>query len=85
MSFQHYFYPNRDEIGRESEKTIFFLNSVPTLPGRENSKKLKKAKKLKKIKKHHSSIISIQNEMRLAEKERKENLVPNSVPTRPRL
>ena len=58
MSFQHYFYPNRDEIGREREKTILVPNFVPTRPGVEKSNK--NSKKILKIKKHYSDIISIE-------------------------
>ena len=57
--FGHYFYPKRDEIGRESEKKTLVSNSVHTRPGQENSKKIEK-----KIKKPLSGIISSQNEMR---------------------
>ena len=45
----------------------------------ENSEK--NSKKIQKIKKPLSSIISNQNGMRLAEKEKRKNLVPNSVLT----
>ena len=38
-SFRHYFYPNRDEIGRQREKKNLVPNSVPTRPGLENFKK----------------------------------------------
>ena len=48
---------------------ILVPNFVPTQPGLENSKK--NCKKIQKIKKNNSGIISIQNGMRLAEKERK--------------
>ena len=48
-SFRHYFYPNRDETGRERVKTILVLNFVPTRPGQENPKK-KIAKQLKNFK-----------------------------------
>ena len=68
-SFRHYFYPNRDEIGLEREKKIVVPNSVPTRPWLEKSQK--KIKKIQKIKNHHSGIISIQTEMRKAEKGRK--------------
>ena len=54
-------------MGQEREKKILVPNSVPTQPERENSKK-----KSKKIKKVNSGIISIQNGLREAEKERKE-------------
>ena len=46
--FRHYFKPKRDNIGREREKKILVTNSVHTLPGQENSKKI--AKKFKKLK-----------------------------------
>ena len=71
-SFRHYFQPKRDEIGRESEKKKKKLdpNSVPTQPELENSRK--NSKKIQKIKKVISCIISIQNGLREAEKERKE-------------
>ena len=48
-SFRHYFYPKRDDIGREREKKILVANSVHTRPEQENSDK-KKAKKFKKLK-----------------------------------
>ena len=57
-------------MGQEREKKILLPNSVPTQPERENSKK--KSKKIQKIKKVNSGIISIQNGLREAEKERKE-------------
>ena len=60
---------------------ILVLNFVPTRPELENSQK--NSKKIQKIKKHHSSIISIQTGLRLAEKEIKKNSVTNFVPTRP--
>ena len=66
-SFQHYFYPNRFEIGPGREKKILVPNSVPTRPGQEISKK--KRKKVQKLKKYHSGIISIQNRLREVEKE----------------
>ena len=40
------------------------------------------AKKFQKIQKHNSDIISIQTGLRQIKKEKKKNLVPNSVPTR---
>ena len=61
-SFWHYFYPIREEIGREREKKILLPNSVPTRPGLENSQK--NSKDIQEIKKHHSGNISIQIEMR---------------------
>ena len=46
-------------IGWEGEKKKnLVLNSVPTRPGQENSKK--DSKKIQKIKKHHSDFIFIQ-------------------------
>ena len=61
-SFPRYFYPNRDEIGREREKTNFVLNFVPIRHGLENSQK--NSKKFQKIKKSHFDIISIQTGLR---------------------
>ena len=58
-------------MGQEREKKILLPNSVPTQREIENSKK-KKSKKIQKIKKVNSGIISIQNGLREAEKERKE-------------
>ena len=57
-------------MGHERENKILLPNSVPTQPEQENSKK--KSKKIQKIKKANSGIISIQNRLREAEKERKE-------------
>ena len=71
-------------IGRERGKKQLVPNSVQTQPERENSKK-KIAKKFKKLKKVNSGIISIQNGLRMAEKEKKKILVPNFVHTRPGL
>ena len=65
-SFQHYFKPKRDEIGREREKKILGPNSVHIGPRQENSKR-----NSKKIKKPLSGIIRRQNWMRQAEKGRK--------------
>ena len=53
----------------EEEKKKIRENSVRTRPGKENFKK--NSKKIQKIKQPHSDIISIQNGMRLAEKEKK--------------
>ena len=39
-SFRHYFYRNRDEIGREREKNLV-SNYDATRPGIENSKKIR--------------------------------------------
>ena len=51
-------------------------------PGKKISKKI--AKKIKKLKKKPlSGIIFCQNGMRSADKEKKKNLLPNSVHTRP--
>ena len=58
-------------MGRERGKKILVPNSVPTQPEQENSKKKKNSKKIQKIKKANSGIISIQNRLREAEKERK--------------
>ena len=71
-SVQHYFYTNRDEIGRESEKKNFIPNSIPTQLGLEICKKKKKI--VKKFKKYHSSNISIQTGLRKAEKRGKKIL-----------
>ena len=68
-SFRHYFYPNRDEIGRERQKKNLVPNSVPTRPRQGNSKK--KKKKIQKIQKHHFGIISFKTGMRQTVKERK--------------
>ena len=57
-------------MGQERGKKILVPNSVPTQPELENSKK--ESKKIQKIKKVNSDIISIQNGLREAEKERKE-------------
>ena len=65
--FPALFLAKRDKIGRESEKKNLVPNSLPTQPELENSKK--KSKKIQKIKKVNSSIISIQNGLREAEKE----------------
>ena len=64
-------------MGQEREREILLPNSVPTQRELENSKK--KSKKIQKIKKFNYGIISIQNGLREAKKERKKNLVPNSV------
>ena len=53
----------------EKEKKILVPNSVHTRPELENSKK--NCKKIQKIKKVYSSIISIENGLKEAEKERK--------------
>ena len=73
--------PKWDEIGREREKKILVPNSVPTKPGKENSKKIlkirkqdspeKNSKKIQKTKKPLFGIIFSQNGMRQAEKGRK--------------
>ena len=69
-SFQHYFYPNRDEIRQEKEKNIVVPTFVPTRTRLENSKK-KNSKKIQRNKKHHSGIISIKSGITQAKKERK--------------
>ena len=68
--FWHYFQPKRDEIGREGGKKILVPNFGLTRPGQEHSEK--NTKKLQKVKKPLSGITFSQNEMRQAEKERKE-------------
>ena len=57
-------------MGQEKEKKILVPNSVPTQPELDNTKK-KNSKKIQKIKKVNSDIISIQNGLTEAEKERK--------------
>ena len=57
-----------DEIGWEREKKILVPNSVHTRFEQENSEK--NSKNIQKIKKLNSDIISIQNGLREAEKER---------------
>ena len=54
---------------RSAEKEREKNNSVHTRPELENSKK--NSKKIQKIKKVNSEIISIQNGLKVAEKERK--------------
>ena len=66
-SSRHYFQPKRDEIGREREKKNLFPNSVRAQPEQENSKKIKKIT---------SGIISVQNGLSEAEKERKKIYLP---------
>ena len=61
-SFRHYFMPERDEIGRESEKELLVTNSVHTRPKQENSEK--NSKKFQKIKNPLSGNIFCQNGMR---------------------
>ena len=51
---------------KQREKKNFVPNSVHTKPGEENLEKNRK-----KIKKVNSGIISIQNGLRMAEKEKK--------------
>ena len=58
------------EGGREREKINLVPNSVHFRPELENSKK--KSENIQKIKKLNSSIISIQNGLREAEKEIKQ-------------
>ena len=54
---------------RKRKKKILVSNSVQTQPEQENSKK--NSKKIQKTKKVNSGIISIQNGLRMAEKEKK--------------
>ena len=61
-SLWHYFYPNRDETGREREENILVTNFIHTQPKQENSEK--NSKKIQKIKKPLSGIIFSQNETR---------------------
>ena len=68
------------EIGRKIEEK--FLSRISFLPDRERKFGKKQQKNSKKIIKHHSSNISIQTRLRLAEKGKK-NFIPNSIPTRP--
>ena len=56
-------------MGQEREKKILVPNSIPTQPEIENSKKNRK--KIQKTEKVNSGIISIQNGLREAEKEKK--------------
>ena len=58
-------------MGQEREKKILLPNSVPIQRELRKFQK-KKSKKIQKIKKVNSGIISIQNGLREAEKERKE-------------
>ena len=44
---------------------------VPFLPGAEKKMQKKKSKKIKKTKKHHYGVISNQNSLENAKKERK--------------
>ena len=60
-AFWLYFWPKRDEIGREREKKVLVPNSVHTRPRKENSEK--NSKKIQKIKKPLSGNISSQNWM----------------------
>ena len=69
ISFWHYFYPNRVEIGQEREKKNFIPNSIPSRPGLENSKS--NSKKIQNFKKRNSDNISIQTRLRQADKEKK--------------
>ena len=59
--------PKREDLA-EREKKNFVLIYVLTRPGEENSKK--NSKKLQKIKKVNSGIISFENGLRKAGKER---------------
>ena len=67
----HHFKPKYFGKGqvREKIKIIVSFRSVPTRCGKENAKK--KSKKIKKIKKYHYRIISSQNSLENAKKERK--------------
>ena len=56
-------------MGQEREKKILVPNSILTQPELENSKKNRK--KIQKTEKVNSGIISIQNGLREAEKEKK--------------
>ena len=67
-TFRHYFQPKWDQIGRKREKKILVSNSVHTRPVLENFKT--KNKKIQKMKKVYSSIISIENGLKEAEKDR---------------
>ena len=62
-------------MGREKEKKKFSPKFCSYTTREENSKKKKRKKilKIKKIKKVNTGIISIQNGLREAEKERKKN------------
>ena len=68
----------------EKVKTKFY-SCIPFIldPGKKIPKKNRK--KNQKIKKPIYGIIFSQNGMRLADKERKKNLLPNSIPTQPEL
>ena len=61
------------ERPRKREKKLS-LRSVPTRPGIKNSKKIQN------IKKHHYGFFSSQNEMGLAEKEKKNNRSNQLIP-----
>ena len=63
------FSQNEMRYAEKEKKRIFSPNFVPTQPELENSKK--NSKKIQKIKKLNSSIISIQNGLREAKKEKK--------------
>ena len=56
-----------DQLTKRKKKLSF--QSVPTRPGIENSKK--NSKKIQKIKKYYDCLISSQNRLGEAEKERK--------------
>ena len=59
-------------MAEKERKEKLLFRSVPTQPNRENSKKItKKTQKTKKTKKYHYGIISSQNMLEKAEKERK--------------
>ena len=55
-TFRCYFLQERDEIGRERDKIIFYPNSARTRPGGENCKK-KTAKKFKKLKNNFPALV----------------------------
>ena len=73
-TIRHYFQPNRDETGREREKTILDPNSAHTRPGGENCKK-KTAKKFKKLRNNFPALVLAKkglDRMKQAKKEIKE-------------
>ena len=60
-SFQHYFQPKRDEIGRKREKKKLIPDSVHTRHGDENSEQ--NSKRIQKLKQPLSGIIFSQNQI----------------------
>ena len=62
--------PKRDEIGQEREKKNF-TPEFCSYPTRARKSQIKNSKKIQKIKKVNSDIISIQNGLGEAEKEKK--------------